>query len=88
MLQKVLIKYVFRNEFMVYDENIIETWNAYKILYEYLNGIYEKKIKEKENKIEKLEEKNNSLTKQIEKYKNIIDYYKELNKKLQENIDE
>jgi exonuclease VII small subunit len=45
-------------------------------------------LKEKENKIEKLEEKNNSLTKQVEKYKNIIDYYKELNKKLQENIEE
>ena len=73
---------------MIYDENIIETWNAYKVLYEYLDQIYEKKLKEKENKIEKLEEKNNSLTKQIEKYKNIIDYYKELNKKLQENIEE
>lgn len=87
MLQKLLIKYVFRNEFMTYNENIIETWNVYKVLYEYLTQIYNKKLKEKEDKIEKLEEKNNSLTKQIEKYKNVIEYYKELNKKLQENID-
>jgi len=37
MLQKLLIRYVFKNEFMIYDESIIETWNAYKILYEKLN---------------------------------------------------
>ena len=78
MLQKLLIRYVFKNEFMVYDESVIETWNAYKILYEKLNQTFEKKLKEKDKKIFKMEDEIEDLTKQIEKYKILVNHYKRL----------
>ena len=78
MLQKLLIRYVFKNEFMIYDESIIETWNAYKILYEKLNQTFEKNLKEKDKKIFKMEDEIEDLTKQIDKYKILVNHYKRL----------
>lgn len=82
MLQKLLIKYVFKNEFMIYNESIIETWNIYKTLYEKLNQVFEKKLKEKDKQIFKMEDEIDELTKQVEKYKILVNSYK----KLQEDI--
>lgn len=82
MLQKLLIKYVFKNEFMIYDESIIETWNIYKTLYEKLNQMFDKKLKEKDKQIFKMEDEIDELTKQVEKYKILVNSYK----KLQEDI--
>lgn len=82
MLQKLLIRYVFKNEFMIYDKSIIETWNIYKILYEKLSQVFEKKLKEKDNKIFKMEDEIEDLTKQVEKYKILANHYK----RLQEDI--
>lgn len=78
MLQKLLIRYVFKNEFMIYDKSIIETWNTYKILYEKLGQVFEKKLKEKDQRIFKMEDEIEDLTKQVEKYKILANHYKRL----------
>ena len=67
---------------MIYDKSIIETWNIYKTLYEKLNQVFEKKLKEKDNKIFKMEDEIEDLTKQVEKYKILANHYK----RLQEDI--
>lgn len=82
MLQKLLIKYVFKNKFMTYNESIIETWNIYKTLYEKISQTYEKKLKEKDKKIFEMEDEIEEMTKKVEKYKILSNYYK----KLQEDI--
>lgn len=76
MLQKLLIKYVFKNEFMIYDKFIIETWNIYKTLYEKISQMYENKLKEKDKKIFKMEDEQEELIKQVEKYKTLANHYK------------
>lgn len=78
ILQKLLNKYVFKNEFMIYNESIIETWNIYKTLYEKLDQIYTKKLKEKDEKIFKMEDKIDDLLKQVEKYKDLVNCYKKI----------
>lgn len=82
MLQKVLIQYIFKNEFMVYDESIIETWKIYKTLYEKINQMYEKKLKEKDKKIFEMEDQIDNLSKQLKEQKNLIRYYKKFVKTL------
>ena len=76
MLQKLLIKYVFKNEFMIYDKFIIETWNIYKTLYEKISQMYENKLKEKDKKIFKMEDEQEELIKKMEKYKTLANHYK------------
>ena len=85
LLQKVLSKYVSKNEFMTYDENIIETWKIYKALYEGLDQVYEKELKKLNDKIEKLEEDNIYLSEQIKKYKITTNHYRKLYNELQKN---
>ena len=63
---------------MIYDKSIIETWNTYKILYEKLGQVFEKKLKEKDQRIFKMEDEIEDLTKQVEKYKILANHYKRL----------
>ena len=63
---------------MIYSESIIETWNIYKTLYEKISQMYENKLKEKDKKIFKMEDEQEELIKQIEKYKLLANHYKML----------
>lgn len=63
---------------MIYDKSIIETWNIYKTLYEKLSQMYENKLKEKDKKIFRMEDEQEGLIKQVEKYKLLSSYYKKL----------
>ena len=68
ILQSILSKYIIHNEWMEYNDEIINLWKLYKVLYPELKRLYKDKIE--------------TLTNQLIQYKKVCDELAEINRNL------